>query len=326
LPRSPCAGSPVGAGGTVRGPAFSPHPLRGHCRAWMLLGSAGRACKGCSAVATCRGQAHVCPSGCWSHRCSGSASLIAPLEQVLTQWVASHPPSWRRRWKTPGLSCVFLQSSAPSPRDRGGALPPSPHPPPVRRAFAPLQHGAWLAPPPTRAGWSPCTRCLGAVVPAGLQPRRGGTRVMGWNGLVGGGCSISLPCTEWGLGDAMVRGCDAAGGMSQPPWVALVWVGRGTEHLGPCIASPVWGGSVLGVWWAVHACAEGSMRLLDPIIHWPAQLPEVDAALLRLGWCFAGHGQASSWCRPQAGLFSAAGWWFGKVGAGSYCVSGAWES
>lgn len=74
------------------------------------------------------------------------------------------------------------------------------------------------------------------------------------------------------------------------------------------------------------------MQLFEPIIHWPAKLPEVDAAwhipaaLLRLGWCLVGDGQVSSWCWGRAGLFPAAGWCFGKVGAGSYCILGIWKS
>lgn len=56
-----------------------------------------------------------------------------------------------------------------------------------------------------------------------------------------------------------------------------------------------------GVSRAAHACAERSMRFLDPIIHWPAKLPEVGAAwripaaLLR---CMAGGGQGQSWPFP----------------------------
>lgn len=61
----------------------------------------------------------ICPRSCW-HCCRHSAFPLAPLEQ----WVTSRPPSWSWRWKTPGLGSVLLQSSAPGPRDRGGALPP----------------------------------------------------------------------------------------------------------------------------------------------------------------------------------------------------------
>lgn len=81
---------------------------------------------------------------------------------------------------------------------------------------------------------------------------------MGWNGLAGGGRSVSLPCAEQGLGDAMGRGCDAAGDMSQLHWVALVWVGRKTEYLGPCAASLVWGGLVPG---GFVGCARVRRRL-----------------------------------------------------------------
>lgn len=111
-----------------------------------------------------------------------------------------------------------------------------------------------------------------------------------------------------------------------------LWVGREAEHLGPCVASTVRAGSVPGVLQALHACTEDSLRLLDPIIHWPAKLPEVDATwcipavLLCLGWCLLGGGQVSSRCWGRATLLPPAGWWFGEVGAGSYYVLRAGKS
>lgn len=118
---------------------------------------------------------------------------------------------------------------------------------------------------------------------------------MGWNGLAGSGHNVSLPCVEWSLGDAM--GCDAAGDTPQPHWVTLVWVGKERE----CTWGPVplpWCGETQfqGVSRAVHACAEDSMRLLDPIVHWPAKLCEVDAA----------------WHIALAGLVPH-GWWLGGL-------------
>ena len=114
-------------------------------------------------------------------------------------------------------------------------------------------------------------------------------------------------------------------------WHWCVWVERRSTW-GPVRLPRCGEARYQGVSWTAHACAEDSMRLRDPITHWPAKLPEVDATwcipvvLLWLAWCLTGGGRVSSWCWGRAGMFPAAGWWFGKVGAGSYCISGAWKS
>lgn len=49
--------------------------------------------------------------------------------------------------------------------------------------------------------------------------RHGGMWVMGWNGLAGGGRSISPPCVEQGLGDVMLVTC--------PSFTGWLWCGWG---------------------------------------------------------------------------------------------------
>lgn len=81
-------------------------------------------------------------------------------------------------------------------------------------------------------------------------------------------------------------------------WYWCGWVERQSTR-GPALLLRCREARYQGVSRAAHACAKDSMRLLDPIIHWPAKLPEVDAAwcipvvLLWLGWCLMGGGLVS---------------------------------